>query len=97
MPSPDPAGEAVPKLEEAVAGMEELAAALRAGEEVDRAEALALVEEIRAGLGRMRSVLDYAAAYHAAWARILGSMISGYTPAGPAPLPDAPPRITVSG
>lgn len=95
--SPDPAGEAAPKLEEAVAAMEELAAALRAGKDVDRAEALAMVEETRAELGRMRSVLDFAAAYHAAWARILGSMISGYTPAGAAPLPDLPPRITVRG
>jgi len=97
MPSPDPAGDAVPRLEAAVAEIEELAAALRSGAKVDRVEAAGALDEVRSELERMRRVLDYAAAYHAAWARILSSMAAGYTPAGAAPLPEPPPRITVMG
>lgn len=97
MPSPDAAGDAVPRLEAAVTEIEELAAVLRSGAQLDHAGAGAALDEVRSELERLRRVLDYAAAYHAAWARILSSMATGYTPVGAAPLPEPPPRVTVTG
>ncbi len=97
MPAPDAVAGAVPRLEEAVAGITELADFLRSGEEIPAAEAVTALDDIRCELSRIGAVLDYAAAYHAAWARILCSMASGYTAAGTAPMPEPPPRITVTG
>lgn len=97
MQSPDAVACAVPRLEEAVAGITGLADSLRAGEEIPADEALAVLEDIRSDLSRLSAVLDYAAAYHAAWARILCSIASGYTAAGTAPMPEPPPRITITG
>ncbi len=97
MQTPDAVASAVPRLEEAVASITELANSLRSGEDVPPEEALTTLDDIRSELSRISAVLNYAAAYHAAWARILCSMASGYTAAGAAPMPEPPPRITVTG
>jgi hypothetical protein len=97
MPTPAAVEATVPRLEDAIAGVGALAEALRSGTTLDRAGALASLEDVRRELDRARALLEYAAAYHAAWARILCSMASTYTPAGSAPLPEPPPRISVTG
>jgi hypothetical protein len=97
MPTPVAVEATVPRFETAIAAVGELAAALRSGAALDRAEALAAVNDLREELERAQALLDYAATYHAAWARILCSMASTYTPSGSAPLPEPPRRISVTG
>jgi hypothetical protein len=97
-PTADSVEATVPSLEDAIAAIGALADILRSrSEEFDRDEVLAAVEEVRSELERARSLLDSAAAYHAAWARILCSMASTYTPDGSAALPEPAPRISVVG
>lgn len=97
MPSPAHVNDMLPSLEQAVAELSTLAEAVRAGEPLDRAGTLAALEECGAELDRVRALLDHAAAWHTAWARILGGMAGTYGPGGTAPaLGDCPSRMSVT-
>lgn len=61
------------------------------------AEVLAEICEIRAKVRLAGHLLDSAAAYHAKWHRILGSMLQGYTARGEPPTVARPGRLRVEG
>jgi hypothetical protein len=86
----------LPSLEQAVAELATLREAVRAGEPLDRPGTLAALEECSAELDRVRVLLDHAAAWHTAWARILSGMAGSYGPGGTAPaLGECPSRMSV--
>ncbi len=85
-----PTEAAVPRLETALRRLTAAQAAL------DSPEAIPELEELRRELAGLKNVLDYAAAWHAAWARVLHGIAGGYTAEGVAPLP-LEPRFTVHG
>jgi hypothetical protein len=58
---------------------------------------LAEVREIRAKVHLAGHLLENAAAYHAKWNRILGSMLQGYTARGDPPTVARPGRLRVEG
>lgn len=97
MPSPAHVDEMLPSLEQAAAEISTLAEAVRVGEPLDRPETIAALEQCEAELERVRALLDHAAAWHTAWARILAGMAGTYGPGGAAPaLGDCPSRISVT-
>ncbi|HWR49749.1 MAG TPA: hypothetical protein VN428_01490 [Bryobacteraceae bacterium] len=98
MPSPARVEEMLPSLEQAVAELSTLAEAVRTGEPLDRPGTVAALEECGAELDRLRAVLDHAAAWHTAWARILAGMAGSYGPDGAAPpaVPDRGSRMSVT-
>ena len=63
----------------------------------DDSGVLAQVCEIRAKVRLAGHLLESAAAYHARWNRILGSMMQGYTARGEPPVVARPGRLQVEG
>lgn len=58
---------------------------------------LAEVCEIRAKVRLAGYLLEAAAAYHAGWERILGSMLGGYTAHGEPPMVERQGRLRLEG
>jgi hypothetical protein len=90
-PSPQALDRAVAMLGEVVA---EVAEARRHGGAATQREEY---RGIRRAARLARVLLDKAAAYHAGWNALLGSLTCGYGPGGQAATPVSPGRLSVEG